>query len=481
VTGTGLLLGLLALGILAAGVLIGRYYVPDDRALRRSARHAEAYLLALEHLLARNRDAAIDQLRSVVAENVTKIGPYFALAALFRARGEWERAIRIHQAIAIRRDASRADKLRARFELGLDCRAAGMPRRATRAMEDVALADPKHLGALRALTGLYEEQGRFADAAEVWGRLRKLTGEEPVREPHLLAAAVQQAVEVGDLDSARQHIKRATKLAAGSPHVLAAAAELDAARGNPGDAADKLREALRRAPDWAVHLVPALLETELLQLGGAGETGDGDHGADEWDVGEALRRRAAERTVAMLETLQGEVGAAPFVLIAIAELQSHYDPEGALASFRDAAARFPDLLPARVAAGRLALSSGDDEEIRGELLALVGPEGALAWAIEGTWRCRHCGRRDEAFFWRCDGCRQWGTGALDLGRASQDVPAAPRERRVEPRQKSLWGPESRALPAPAIAGEPAALEAAAGIRPGMWGRARRWLASTLGD
>lgn len=470
--GTAILIALGGLGILAAGVLIGRYYVPDDRALRRAARHSDAYMRAVEHLLSRDREAAVRELREVVSENVSKVPPYFALAALFRARGECERAIRVHQAIALRKDASKADKLRARFELGLDFRAAGMPRRATRAMEEALEADPKHLGALRALTGLYEEQGRFAEAAEVWSRLRKQTGDGSPREAHLLAAAAQRAVEVGNLDAARTAVKAASRLAEDDPHVLAAAAEVEAARGDPGEAADKLRAALVAAPEWAVYLVPALLETELLQLGAEG--GDEEDAADE-----ELRRRAAERTALALESLLAEIGEDPFIAIAVAELRSHFDPEAALGNFRDVAARYPDLLPARVAAGRLALSSGDAQDIREELIALVGSEGALSWAIEGAWRCSHCGRRSDPFFWRCEGCRQWGTARLDLGRAAQDRPSAPRDRRGESRHGSLWGSDDRALPEPSVAGGKTPLEAAAAMQPGMWGRARRWFSSTF--
>lgn len=470
--GATVILVLAGLGILAAGVLIGRYYVPDDRALKRAAGHADAYMRAIDHLLARDRDAAIDELREVVAENVNKIEPYFALAALFRSRGEWERAIRVHQAIAVRRDSSKADKLRARYQLGLDFRTAGMPRRATRAMEDVVESDPKHLGALRALTGLYEEQGRFAEAAQVWARLRKVAGEASPREPHLWAAAAQRAVEVGNLDTARVAVKTARKLAGDDCHVLAASAEVEAARGDPGGAGELLREALGLRPDWAVYLVPALIEVERDQLGGALE-GSEDDEAD-------MMARAAEHTVGVLVELLEARGADPFLMLAIAELRSHFDPEGALADFRNVALMFPDLLPARVGAGRLALSSGDADDIRDELIALVGPEGALAWAIEGVWRCGVCGRRDDAFFWRCGGCRQWGGARLDVGRAAHDVPREPpRERRGAPRRRTLWGDGERALPEPSIDGERTPQEAAVSMRPNLFGRARRWLSGAL--
>src|SRR5205814_1879556 len=48
--GAALVLLLVGLGALAAGVLIGRYYLPDDRQLRRTARHSRAYMRALASL-----------------------------------------------------------------------------------------------------------------------------------------------------------------------------------------------------------------------------------------------------------------------------------------------------------------------------------------------------------------------------------------------------------------------------------------------
>ena len=119
-----LLILLIALGALAAGVLVGRYYVPDDRALKRRARHAQHYLKALTHHIARDHDVVVAELRKVVDDNVDDSEPYFALAALFRGRGEHERAVRVHQALAVREGASARLRQRALFELGLDFRAA---------------------------------------------------------------------------------------------------------------------------------------------------------------------------------------------------------------------------------------------------------------------------------------------------------------------------------------------------------------------
>src|SRR5579862_9062917 len=96
--GAALVLLLVGLGSIAAGVLIGRYYVPDDRQLRRTARHSRAYMRALSHLIARDHETVVGELRSVVEENIDDVEPYFALGALFRSRGEHERAIQIGRA-----------------------------------------------------------------------------------------------------------------------------------------------------------------------------------------------------------------------------------------------------------------------------------------------------------------------------------------------------------------------------------------------
>ncbi|HMG53966.1 MAG TPA: hypothetical protein VK601_10795, partial [Kofleriaceae bacterium] len=260
--GAALVLLLVALGAMAAGVLIGRYYVPDDRQLRRTARHSRAYMRALTHLLARDHDTVMAELRAVVEENIEDVEPYFALGALFRSRGEHERAIRVHQALTVRERDRRKLRHRAMYELGLDFRAAGMPRRATRAMENVLLEEPGHEGALRALAALYEEQARFHDAAGMWQRLGRRRGEDMShREHHLLVAAAQAALGRDDLDAAKQLLKAAEKHAE-SAHLFAAAAELAAARGNHRGAKERLKQALAADPGLAPHLLPGLIAAE---------------------------------------------------------------------------------------------------------------------------------------------------------------------------------------------------------------------------
>jgi len=473
--GAALVLLLVGLGAMAAGVLIGRYYVPDDRQMRRTARHARSYMRAISHLIARDHDTVIDELKTVVEENIEDVEPYFALGAMFRTRGEHERAIRVHQALALRERDRRKVRHRALYELGLDFRAAGMPRRATKAMEEVLLDEPGHEGALRALASLYEEQARFNEAAGLWKRLGARRGEDTSRrEHHLLVAAGQAALARDDIESAKHLLKAAQKLAE-TPHFFAAAAELAAARKNFRGTKERLRQALLADPALAPHLLPGLIAAEEGLATGVkpkeDELAEDDAPTEVPALPGAEQRQLAEgtmpgsdqalvkQTVALVPDDVPTGSVSERVLATLAEIEAQTGPRleialiraqlGATAAATDPAmradvtgelaTRFPEALAARVATARTALASGDDRAIKQALEALAGERGALAWAMRGRWQCGNCGNRPGQFSWRCGQCRRWGTLRMETG--VEPPPVQPRERRevVRSRLDGLLG------------------------------------------
>ena len=518
--GAALVLLLVGLGAMAAGVLIGRYYVPDDRQLRRTARHSKAYMRALSHLIARDHDTVVSELRGVVEENVDDVEPYFALGAMFRSRGEYERAIRVHQALALRERDKRKLRQRAMYALGLDFRAAGMPRRATRAMEEVLLEEPGHEGALRALAALYEEQARFNEAAGLWGRLGKRRNEDTGhREHHLLVAAAQAALGREDLDSAKQLLKAAHKHEE-TAHFFAAAAELAAARGNHRVAKDRLKQALVADPALVPHLLPGLIAAEqgvvTLEKSQQRDVRRDDLDDDEDEVAEptkqlegapagdtpdavalvpataitATKTATPPQGVAMVPSQKAPESITARVLAVLAAIEVETGPRLELALVRaqlvtkrdddlasELVTRFPDALAARVAAGRLAITGNDPPAIKTALDVLVSENGMLAWALRGRWQCEHCGNRPGPFSWRCGQCRRWNTLKMETG---VEPPApAPRERRAAPRTPRpdglLGAPPDEALPLPTL--DPGLSDdemAEAGSRRSLLGRVGGW-------
>ncbi|MCC6996758.1 MAG: hypothetical protein IT370_19255 [Deltaproteobacteria bacterium] len=476
---SALLIAIIGLASLIGGVLIGRYYVPDSRAIKRAARHGRAYARGLSALLARDVDRCIEELTGVVEENVTDVEPYFALGALFRNRGEHERAIRVHQAIAVRADATDAIKARAQYELGLDFRAAGFPRRAARALEDVIAENPKNDSAVRALAALYEETGQWERSHAAWRRLGKLTkAETGPREAHLLAEAARVALRAGDGDQARQLLRDAEKAGGREvPHVLAVRAEYARARGDLAAAAEAYTAALLAWPELASYWAGRLLEVCE---------------AEPEKVGEALAEAREKHPDHM------------HVELAIARWETARDLDESERLLRKLLADSPALLPARAELARLVLARGDAKEIAAEYKAMVEATQA---AERAAYRCSGCSYATVELFWRCPSCRRWDTAQVAWGRragevtpeaASQAALAAGGSAFVFGRPR-LWAAHERvakelasgAPPAPAQAPDAGIYEGRGAIpvgatgsgsypklapeKPSLWGRMKGWL------
>ena len=88
---------LFGLGWLAARVDI-KHLVTESRALPRS------YFRGLNFLFNEQPDKAIDAFLEVVRVDPETIELHFALGSLFRRRGEYDRAIRMHQSLLERAD-----------------------------------------------------------------------------------------------------------------------------------------------------------------------------------------------------------------------------------------------------------------------------------------------------------------------------------------------------------------------------------------
>lgn len=417
---TILLIAGAAAGMLIVGVLLGRYYVPDTRPLKRAAKEGAMYIRGLNHVLARNNDAAIAELTRAVSENTGTIDTYFALGILFRERGEHERAVRVHQSILVRADVNRRMRVEARFQLGLDFEAAGFRRRARRAFEEVLEKAPKHIAGAEKLLALHEAEGQWDRAFVALRRVSKIAKKrDEVRESHLLAEMGLASLAAGDLATARKQLRKARKAHPEGVHPRYAHAMYLRKAGKTRAAADLWMECLQVAPDLVAFFFPHMEEAhfELQSL-------------------DELANRLDGLIAKLPDNVQLRLSQARFV--------GKRDPALSLGLLRGVLADAPSLLPARRLMGRLMLAGDDPGALRAEYEELL----ETLDRIERSYRCARCGHTDREFFWRCPRCHAWDSVRVAWGRRTGEgqpaelalrpgIPGGPEDRRQAPRRSAL--------------------------------------------
>ncbi len=385
-----LLLVGIGLLLLVAGTLLGRFYMPDRRPLKRAAQEGRSYVRGLVGVLEGDNDLAIKELALALKSSGGVVEAYFALGALFRERKEYERAVRVHQAILMRRRQPKAVQHKAHFQLALDFRAAGFNRRAIKALEWLVSRDKKHLKAWEQLVELYQAQGQWERAALGHRRVGKLSGRDtgPV-EAHIWAQLAGEELIRGEPTRARRNLKQALSAHRTSAHALHVLACYQEERGNLDAAARAWSKALRGSPDLVGFLLPRL-ETVL-----------------------ALRKKLAKADKLLDELLDKEPGNVQLRL-ARARLERRHGPGRALRSLEELVTEQPRLLPARRDAARLILKEGDPDRMKEALAELV----ELLDTADRGYRCGACGHAEETLFWRCPRCLEWDTVGPAWGRRS---------------------------------------------------------------
>ena len=148
----------------ALGWLASRF---DLRQLRRDHEDSpRAYFKGLNLLLNEQQDEAVDAFIEAVQNDPDTAELHFALGNLFRRRGEFERAVRVHEHLLGRADLKAADRDRAQLALAQDFMKAGLFDRAEAAWRALKGTAYDHDAQL-ALLSLYERSRDWPQAAAV--------------------------------------------------------------------------------------------------------------------------------------------------------------------------------------------------------------------------------------------------------------------------------------------------------------------------
>ena len=358
-------------------VAFGLGWLASRLDLRQWKREVEssprAYFKGLNLLLNEQQDKAIDAFIEAVQHDPGSSDLHFALGNLFRRRGEYERAVRVHQHLLARADLPTAERDRAQHALAQDFLKAGLFDRAEaafQALEGTAFATDARL----ALLSLYERSRDWTAAIEVAAQLEKSgTGSFAERSAHFHCELAQTADDRGDAATAEAALARAREIAPLAARPLVQQAQRLVRQGRAAQAMAVFAELRQRNPD--------------------------------------AFSRLAEDFVACAKAA-GQLDPARAALEELFARQPRIDLLRALALLQGCApGQSERLLPLlreqpSLSAALALLDAPADQWLEGAQPAVRDAVARAARPLQ-RYRCAACGFEAQRHFWQCPGCLSW--------------------------------------------------------------------------
>ncbi|WP_312781469.1 lipopolysaccharide assembly protein LapB [Acidovorax temperans] len=369
---TWMLLGLPLAFVL--GWLASRF---DLRQLRAENRRApKAYFKGLNFLLNEQQDQAIDAFIEAVQNDPDTSELHFALGNLFRRRGEYDRAVRVHEHLLSRGDLTPADRERAQHALALDFLKAGLLDRAEDALNRLE-GTPFEAQARLALLAIYERSRDWSHAASIAQKMHAADqGDFSTRQAHYLCEQALALSVQGDRAGAKALLEQAIAAAPDAARARIELARLLQLMGQPDAVLHTLQTLGERAPAALPLAAPLLVE-----------------------AGNATGRQAEvhARLVAHYEQ-----SPSLDVLESIVAMEAANDATQATARARYV--QHLDKERSLVAAAKwLSAEKLEHEEFHPQI------QRALEHAVKPLtrYRCAACGFEARQHFWQCPGCQTW--------------------------------------------------------------------------
>jgi len=348
----------------------------DLRQWKRTDREApRAYFKGLNLLLNEQPDKAIDAFIEAVQADPDTSELHFALGNLFRRRGEFERAVRVHQHLLQRADLPTADRQRAQHALAHDYTKAGLFDRAEEAFRALQ-GTPFDTEARLALLALFERSRDWRAATDVATALEKAgAGSFATRIAHYQCELAQEADDRADAAAADQALARALDVAPHSARPLLMRAQRLSRQGDSHAALQAWTELRLRNPESFARVA---------------------HEFAAW-------AQAQGQTAVAVQALDTLYERAPSIdlLRALAALEG--TPAGASPRLLDLLRTQPSL--------SAALELLDTPRATWPETARQSVRDAVSRAARPLqrYRCAACGFEAQRHFWQCPGCLCWDT------------------------------------------------------------------------
>jgi lipopolysaccharide assembly protein B len=358
----------------------------DIRQLRiENKRSPKAYFKGLNYLLNEQQDLAIDAFIEAVQNDPDTSELHFALGNLFRRRGEYDRAVRVHEHLLSRGDLKQGERDRAQHALSLDFLKAGLLDRAEDALAKLEGTQYEPQARLARLA-IYERTRDWPQAARIAAQLQGIgqaagQGDFSARIAHYLCEqAAPLSAPAAGAQSHAQAIALLQQAVIQAPEASRARITLSALQSQLGDhhaAYATLADVLDKAPS-ATPLIAHNLYTLALQC---------DQSAPALALLQA--NYAQSHSVDVLEAI-----------IALQNTTSSHPEDNARILYAAHLEKEPSLA---VAARWLAGEKLEHEQFHPQV------QRALDKAVKPLlqYRCAACGFTAQRHFWQCPGCQAW--------------------------------------------------------------------------
>jgi len=360
--------------------IAGWWFRGLDQRQREQEQRPGTYYKGINLLLNDQPDKAIDAFIEVVKLDPETIELHHALGNLFSRRGEFDRAVRIHNHLLNREDLPSLERSLALFELGNDYLKAGIYDRAEESFQRLLKEPEYRLDAMRSLLKIYCTEKEWNKAIEVANTLEKQAGENhQVEMGHFHCELAALEMRAKHFDQAKLELEKALQVDRKSVRALIMLGNLSMLNNDPN-------AALRY---WAQveKVSPEHLTLVMVQIAQAYEA-IGQHDQAMNLINRALEDHSSVETLSIALDLiiksEGEKAAEKFL--------------------KEELERRPTLWAYEKLSELRLKANPDDSEL--ELLTgLLKPYVSRP----GRYRCSHCGFKAKGFQWLCPGCSSWGS------------------------------------------------------------------------
>lgn len=372
--------------LLAMPVLFGAGWFArafDIKEKKSVADETQTLYKGLDLLLDDKKDQALNSLVNLAKVDPDTVELHFALGALFRRRGDYDKAVRIHNHLYNRADLPKKERNRALYALGQDYLKAGLWDRAEANFKKLAEVDGEYkVTAIKELVNIYESEKEWLKAIDEAHILEKVTGETyPSRISHLYCELTMQCLFFKKFDEAAGFLKQAITADPQNKRALIMQGNLLQKQGRLEEAVEVWKKIGKISPQYETLVVGSVAET-LLKAG------------------------KEEDAVRYLKSVAEQGINADSVDTAVNWLSKIEGPEKALEVLR----RYLEHKKSLIGFKRLAdLRLAQDPENK-ELKEL---DEFLKRQIDKTvrYKCSKCGFVTKSFQWQCPGCRNWDSFA----------------------------------------------------------------------